>query len=77
MIGSVLCKLAELTIWSLINKIRRAYLRTSSPHAVRFTPATLRSIRSAPIRDSSFFMWALTAGWVSSNRCAALVKLPS
>ena len=46
MTGRARCRLAELTIWSLISRMRRAYLSTSSPHAVRFTPATLRSIRS-------------------------------
>src|SRR5262249_2514644 len=49
----------------------------SVPHSVRVTPERLFSIRSAPIMDSSRRMWALTAGWVRSNRWAALVKLPS
>src|SRR5262249_17424405 len=39
--------------------------------------ARLFSIRSAPMSDSRRRIWALTAGWVSSNRWAALVKLPS
>src|SRR4030095_11051596 len=40
-------------------------------------PERLFSIRSAPIMDSRRRIWALTAGWVRSNRWAALVKLPS
>src|SRR5262245_5313251 len=73
--GSEVFGATILRIWSLIASMRRAWLTTSSPFSVSATPGTLLSNKSVSRSCCRRLSCALTAGWVTPRRFAALVKL--
>ena len=61
------------SFWSSALSLR-AYLTAISPCGVSFNPPLLRTNSTAPSSSSSWFIWWLTAGWVSESASAAFVK---